>query len=136
MTARLMLFGIAGFLIGLSSMLMLDRALFLFQLWRQPTPNEPLLLDLRVMSAMSALMLNVIPLSLGIGLYQRANWARTLTIVLALSMMIPSVLAELKILRDPTPMQPYNWLVVGICTIVALVLINPHIGALFRKPST
>jgi uncharacterized protein involved in response to NO len=135
MVPRIALYGLIAMLVNLSGWAIADRSIFLYQLWQttKQTLSDPLLLDLRVLSALSALLLNFIPLGLAIGLYRRANWARNLTILLALCILIPSVLAELNVLRDPTPMKPYNWQIVGICTIVLLVLINPQVKSLFQR---
>ncbi len=133
MIARIALYAIVAMLISLSGWAIADRSIFLYQLWRSASSDSPekILLDLRVMSALSALMLNFVPLGLAIGLYQRASWARTLTLVLALSILIPTVLTELGVLRDITPMKPFNWLIIGVCSIVSIVLINPAITPLF-----
>jgi hypothetical protein len=134
MMARIALYALSAMLISLSGWAIADRSIFLYQLWRSASPDsaDEILLDLRVMSALSALMLNFVPLGLAIGLYQRANWARTLTLVLAIAILIPTVLAELGILQDNTPMKPFNWLIIGVCSVVTLVLINPAITSLFR----
>jgi len=133
--ARIALYALVAMLISLSTWAIADRSAFLYQLWRNASDSSSseVLLDLRVMSALSALLLNFVPLGLAIGLYQRANWARTLAIVLALSILVPSVLSEIGILRDPTPMKPYNWLIAGICSVVLLVLINPEVKSLFQR---
>ncbi len=135
MIARIVLYALIGMLISLSGLAIADRSIFLYKLWQinRSTTSEEILLDLRVLSALSSLLINFIPLWLAIGLYRRANWARILAIVLALCILIPSVLAELNVLRDPTPLKPYNWQIACICTIVILVLINPHIKSLFRR---
>lgn len=135
MLARIALYAVAAMLVSVSGWAIADRSIFLYQLWRNARPDstETILLDLRVMSALSALMLNFVPLGLAVGLYQRANWARTLTLVLAISVLIPTLFAELGILRDATPMKPFNWLIIGVCYIVSLVLINPAITSLFMQ---
>jgi hypothetical protein len=133
MSASIVLYCLVGALVGLSGWAIADRAQFLLQLWRNasPSPAGEILLDLRVMSALSAMLLNLIPLGLAIGLYQRANWARTLTLVLSISILIPTLFAEIGILRDTTPMKPHNWLIIRVCSVVTLVLINPSITPLF-----
>jgi hypothetical protein len=135
MIARIALYALVAMLVILSGWAIADRSIFLYQLWRNTSTisADKILLDLRVMSALSALMLNFVPLGLAIGLYQRANWARTLTLVLAISVLIPTLLAEFGILRDNTPMKPFNWLIIGVCSIVSLVLINPSITPLFMR---
>jgi hypothetical protein len=133
MLARIALYAVAAMLVNVSGWAIADRSIFLYQLWRNASSDAPdkILLDLRVMSSLSALMLNFVPLGLAVGLYQRANWARTLTLVLAISVLIPTLFAELGILRDATPLKPFNWLIIGICSVVSLVLINPSITPLF-----
>jgi hypothetical protein len=124
-------------LIGLSSWAIVDRAIFLYQLWQINRAQAPqLLIDLRILSALSALFLNLIPLGLGIGLGQWRCWARTLTIVVACSLLLPSLLAELGILADETPMRKYNWLIIGICGVILAILLSPKVTRQFRLRNT
>lgn len=113
-------------LIAVSSWAIVDRAVFLYQLWQINRAQTPqLLIDLRILSALSALFLNFIPLALGIGLGQWRTWARTLSIVLAFSLLFPCLLAELGLLADLTPMRSYNWPIIAVSVVTLGILLPP-----------
>lgn len=91
--------------------------------------NVAFFLDIAILS------ITLVPLILGVGLWNLYAWARTISVCLLTSVLIPNVLAAIGLISDRGATVSTNLLLSFACIVGLAILLHPNIIATFKSKS-
>jgi hypothetical protein len=95
-------------------------------------PIEEITVNVAFFSNIAILSTSFIPLVLGIGLWNLYSWARTISVCLLASLLIPNILAALGMISDRGATVSANISISIACSVGLLILLHPQIVSIFR----
>jgi hypothetical protein len=95
-------------------------------------PIEEITVNVAFFSNIAILSTSFIPLILGVGLWNLYSWARTISVCLLTSVLIPNILSASGIISDRGATVIANISISIACSIGLMILLHPKIVSIFR----
>jgi len=95
-------------------------------------PIEAITVNVAFFFDIAILIISFVPLVLGIGLWNLYSWARTISVCLLTSVLIPNTLAALGIIGDRGATVSANISISITCSMGLTILLHPKIVSIFK----
>jgi hypothetical protein len=95
-------------------------------------PIEEITVNVAFFFNIAILSTSFIPLVLGVGLWNLYSWARTISVCLLTSVLIPNILAALGMISDRGATTSANISISIACSMGLMILLHPKIVSIFK----